>query len=122
LGKLVSKEIKDLGVKTVGMQEWRSCQVEGWEVNESGVVRRIKNKRLLKPHRHKDGYVVYMTHRSGKFVHLYAHQAVAYAWYGPCPDGMEVDHRDRRRANNHYTNLRYVTKAVNLAQRVWNAA
>jgi len=97
--------------------EWRSCQIEGWEVSEYGRVRKTKTKRLLKTSTNADGYVSYATHRAGCFIRLYAHQAVAFAWLGPCPAGLEVDHIDKVRSNNHYSNLRYITKRENLAQR-----
>ncbi|WP_066904407.1 HNH endonuclease signature motif containing protein [Mycolicibacterium houstonense] len=50
------------------------------------------------------------------------HVIVAMAWHGPCPDGMEVDHINEVRNDNRPENLRYLTKAENLARRVWNLA
>lgn len=41
------------------------------------------------------------------------HRIVLETFVGPCPDGMECDHKDRNRSNNHIENLRWVTKAEN---------
>jgi HNH endonuclease/NUMOD4 motif len=100
-------------------REWRPCQWPGYEVSEDGRVRQAKRQRLLKRQRHKDGYVRYCTRIKGAWVQVYAHQAVAYAWLGPCPPGMEVDHKDEDRQNNHVGNLAYVTHRANCRRRRW---
>lgn len=101
------------------MSEWRPCQVAGWEVSEDGQMRKARNHKPLRPQPHQDGYLVYCTHRGEQFVHVYAHQAVAYAWHGPCPPGLEVSHKDDNRRNNHYTNLEYITHQENCQRRQW---
>ena len=98
-------------------EEWRSCQAAGWRSVRTRSDKEGQEQKPLTPHPHKDGYVVYFTHGEGKFIHLYAHQAVAFAWYGSCLEGMEVDHKNKVRDDNHYRNLQYVPKAVNLRQR-----
>jgi hypothetical protein len=40
---------------------------------------------------------------------VYVHQLVAEACIGEKPQGMVVDHIDRNRKNNHFTNLRFLT-------------
>lgn len=39
---------------------------------------------------------------------------VAEAYYGPRPDGYQIDHVDGNKLNNHYTNLEYVTASENM--------
>lgn len=97
--------------------EWRPAPLPGYEVSYHGLVRNAKTHRLLTPRRHTLGYIAYYTHIDSRFVHLYAHQAVAYAWHGPCPRGKEVDHKDHDRANNLPENLRYVTHRQNCRHR-----
>lgn len=45
------------------------------------------------------------------------HRVVAECWHGPRPEGMQVDHIDRDSLNNHYKNLRYVTKSQQMLNR-----
>jgi hypothetical protein len=42
------------------------------------------------------------------------HRLVARKYIGICPEGMEVNHKDGNRINNHWTNLEYVTHAENM--------
>ena len=41
------------------------------------------------------------------------HRLVMEAFYGPCPEGMEVDHRNKRRDDNRVENLRYCSRVEN---------
>ena len=45
------------------------------------------------------------------------HRLILEAFVGPCPIGLECDHIDRNRSNNHINNLRWVTKVVNQSNR-----
>lgn len=42
------------------------------------------------------------------------HRLVAAKFIGPCPEGMEINHKDGNKENNHWTNLEYVTHAENI--------
>ena len=63
---------------------------------------------------HKGGYPFTMVRVDGRSVPLYAHVAVALAWIGPKPDGMEVCHGDGNPQNNTVENLRWDTRAANI--------
>ena len=98
-----------------------------YEVNEDGTIfRNVKNKRenkiKLDMHHSKTGYYTTFIHIGGRTESAYIkrvmiHRVVAECWLGPCPPNMEVDHIDRNSKNNHYSNLRYVTKSEQMKNR-----
>jgi len=97
-----------------------------YEINSNGtIIRNVKSKKQLKIrldcHHSKAGYYVTFVHMGGRkhphFVRVMIHQAVAECWYGPCPEGMEVDHIDRNTHNNDYRNLCYVTHSQQMKNR-----
>lgn len=47
----------------------------------------------------------------------YVHRLICETFHGPCPEGYEVDHKDRDKSNNRPENLRYVTRSGNLRNR-----
>lgn len=55
--------------------------------------------------------------RNGKSRPLYVHRLVLLAFVGPAPESAEADHIDADTSNNAVSNLRWVTKAENLARR-----
>ncbi|MCO4162983.1 HNH endonuclease [Citrobacter youngae] len=70
--------------------------------------------RILKPNILASGYQRY---------HLacgceYVHRMVAFTFHGDrSGEGLEVDHIDRIKSNNHYSNLRWVTRKENCNNR-----
>ena len=78
---------------------------DGSILNKDGTVKTLK----VTP----KGYLHSSFYYNGKLTTHLIHRLVAEAYYGPCPKGLEVDHKDNDRQNNHKDNLRYVTKAVN---------
>jgi len=99
-----------------------------YEISEDGrIFRNVKSKKQNKIkldfHHSEKGYYVTFIHINGrrpdsKTIRVMIHRAVAEAWLGPCPEGLQVDHIDRNPHNNHYTNLRYVTQSEQMKNRV----
>lgn len=98
-----------------------------YEVNENGTVfRNVKSKKQLKIkldyHHSKAGYYATFVHIGGRRKDSYIkrvmiHAVVAECWLGDKPDGYEIDHIDRNTHNNHYSNLRYVTRSEQMKNR-----
>lgn len=62
----------------------------------------------------KDGYVKVGVRHKGKRITQGAHVLVALAFIGPCPEGMEVNHKDGIKTNNWPDNLEYKTHQENM--------
>lgn len=104
------KEISDEGFKHA---------IEDLYVSAKGDVIRVKEYEgkvyytLIIPSTTKDGYKQVGLCRIRKAIHI--HTLVMMTYVGPKPEGMEIDHIDRNKANNRLENLRYVTHQENMA-------
>lgn len=97
-----------------------------YEVNENGtVIRNVKSKKhlkcFIKSHNSNTKYWCTQVNIKHNVRKVFLHRVVAECWLGPRPAGMEVDHIDRNSRNNHYTNLRYVTKSEQMLNRDYAA-
>lgn len=109
-------------------EEWRP--VDGWpyEVSDHGQVRRAITSgrqkstypgRILRGHRHKDGYRAVLLCAEGRQKHFLVHRLVAHAFLGPPPTSdHDVAHGDGSRDNNHVANLRWATARENCADTI----
>lgn len=98
-----------------------------YEVNENGtIIRNVKSKKQLKIkldfHHSEKGYYTTFVRIGGRrpdarTIRVPIHKVVAECWLGDKPDGLEIDHIDRNSHNNHYTNLRYVTRSEQMKNR-----
>jgi len=68
---------------------------------------------VLRPRVWGKGYLGVHLYRRGDRRRFLVHRLVAAAFLGPCPEGHEVNHKDRDRSNNTATNLEYVTPSEN---------
>ncbi len=93
-----------------------------YEVSEDGrIFRNVKSKKqnkiIVDYHHSTKGYCYTFICRNGKVQRISIARVVAECWLGEKPEGYEIDHRDRNSQNNHYTNLRYVTKSEQMKNR-----
>lgn len=103
------------------MEEWRDIKgYEGlYQISSEGRVKSlprngtIKNERILKLSAHHTGYIVVSLHKNniGKthIVHLLEWEA----FYGPIPEGMQVNHINERKDDNRLENLNLMTPKEN---------
>lgn len=113
------------------VEEWRPVVgFEGiYEVSSLGRIRRVGRAartgraygggarigRIRKPQTVKGGYKVVALWRDGRQTMRLVHLIVAEAFLGPCPDGMEVNHKEgRNKWDNSVANLEYMTRTENM--------
>ena len=104
------------------MEDWRP--VPGYEnyyeVSSEARVRRIGG-RVLKPWRHRDGYLNVGLSTPALGLKIYfLHRVVALAFLGPSPVGYTVNHKDGNKLNNLPDNLEYMTLADNIRHSLRN--
>jgi len=100
-------------------EQWRKIpNFSAYMFSNLGRVMRVERRtatwpgNILKGYKNKDGYIRVNIdrHGHGHFIH----NLVANAFIGPCPEGMEVNHKDRNKENNRVENLEYVTHHENM--------
>lgn len=107
-------------------EEWRRVPGYGevYAASWLGRIKRLvgrgcKRERILRGY--YDGrYVHLAVCTDGKPVGVWAHQLVAAAFHGPCPDGHEVNHKDLNGRNNRADNLEYLTHPDNVKHAINN--
>lgn len=93
-----------------------------YEVSEDGrIFRNVKSKKqnkiIVDYHHSAKGYCFTFICREGKVQRIPIARVVAECWLGKKPENLEIDHIDRNSLNNHYKNLRYVTKSEQMKNR-----
>lgn len=92
-----------------------------YEINEDGVIRNVKSKKILTPYKEKNGYmrVKFENKCLGGVIRSSVHQLIAEAFI-PNPNNLpEINHIDSNRANNSIENLEWVTHSQNM-RHSWN--
>lgn len=94
-----------------------------FEISEYGHMRRLVSRRskkagtLVGGTTDRNGYTrYYINDRDGCRLSYGAHFLVAQAFIGRQPVGYEVHHKDHNPANNHYSNLEWVTHKQNIQE------
>jgi hypothetical protein len=94
------------------MEIWK--EYGSYQVSNHGNVKGQKGQ-LMKPSTN-NGYKQVVIHDNGK-KKMFVHRMVLLVFVGECPEGMECDHIDRNKENNHIDNLKWVTKYENMMNR-----
>lgn len=95
-------------------ENWKDLKgYEGrYKIGSNGEI--VNNKGLLmKQHLDGDGYNIISLY-NGKGKTFRVHRLVVESFIGDVPDGMQVNHIDYNRANNHVENLEIVTRLENV--------
>ena len=98
--------------------EWKQIVVDGipsmYSITEYGNIRNDHTMRIIKPCTNTSDrpFVCLYINGSAKVILI---QKLVYEMYiGPIPDGMTIDHIDENFLNNHYTNLRLLSREDNI--------
>jgi len=90
-----------------------------YEVNECGVVRRIRDKgnskagHIMKQRLDRKGYPIVYLSKNGKDRHPRVHKLVMEVFVAPMPKGYTVNHKNGIKTDNHLGNLEYMTPSQN---------
>ena len=86
-----------------------------YTITPDGCIYTKVRNRWLKPHENMYGYIFYSISKGVDHpVTVFAHTLVALKYIGQPPTPKhEIDHIDNNKANNHYTNLQWVTHSQN---------
>lgn len=108
---MINEEWKDIEGYS-GYQISNTGQVRSWHNNRWGVgdTYRILSSSLDK----ETGYLKVSLHHKGRGHTKAVHVLVAEAFCGGKHPGMDVNHEDGNKLNNHYTNLTWVTRSENM--------
>lgn len=88
-----------------------------YEVYEDGHIWSKKRKKFLKPSTTRDGYqTVNLYDNEGKLHFERLHKVIYFAVNGlwEYPNGMQINHKDEEKTNNHISNLELVTPKQNI--------
>jgi hypothetical protein len=95
------------------VERWRVVSgFAGYSVSNFGRVRNDQTGKMLSPST-CDGYKRVALHNQGVRKVCRVHRLVVQEFIGMIPEGMEVEHVDRNRANCHVSNLRIVSRSEN---------
>lgn len=96
------------------MDKWLTIkEFPEYEVSNTGVVRNKKTGLILKPGITNGYEQVILCSKSKKYP-KYVHVLVASTFFEVDYPGMDVNHKDSRRNNNHIGNLEYLTRSENI--------
>jgi len=94
------------------MEEIEVVDFPGYYVRSNGEVIG-KRGRVLKPKITWDGYQEIILSDGSRRKSIRVHRLVAACFFGDCPDGIQVNHKDGNKQNNSVENLEYVTLVEN---------
>ena len=84
-----------------------------YEISNRGTIRKINNKKLKMPHKHRMGYLKVMLYSNGKEKSFYLHRLIAKAFI-PNPKNYPcVNHINGTKNDNSINNLEWCTRSQN---------
>lgn len=97
------------------MEIWIKIKdVDDYEVSSNGRVRNRKTGRIMKTPINDKGYPTVMLRKNKFYVNKRVHRLVADNFYDGDHEGLDVNHRDGNKTNNHVSNLEFCTRKENI--------
>lgn len=98
------------------VEEWESIHDFGfrYEVSNTGKVRNVVTKRILKQTPDRKGYKTVTLYRGGYGFQKRVNILVAEAFLGGPYPGLDVHHKDNDKTNNNVDNLEWCTRRENV--------
>lgn len=94
------------------IEEWKDIPyAPGYKISEYGNLT-SKNGKKYKSLPNPNGYLYVRIHKFG--IRTTVHNMVARLWLGENPGGLQINHKDGNKRNNHYSNLEYVSCKENI--------
>lgn len=91
---------------------------ERYKISESGKVLNTRTGRILKHSKNQKGYCQVQLSKNGKSKTISIHREVFKAYKGEIKDGLDINHIDGNKDNNHYSNLESCSKKENMIKAV----
>lgn len=95
---------------------WRgipSCE-NSYRVSDTGKVYSLLTDRIMKSWIQPNGYESVYLRINGHYKTFTMHRLVMLAFVSERPAGMDINHKDGNRLNNHLSNLEYITHQQNI--------
>ena len=84
-----------------------------YKVSNTGNIMSLYTNKILKPSKHKDGYLLYNLHKNKKSYLMTGHRAVALTFI-PNPENLPlINHKDENPSNNNVDNLEWCSHLYN---------
>tara|TARA_R110000824_G_C14829082_1_gene637664 strand:- start:75 stop:518 length:444 start_codon:yes stop_codon:yes gene_type:complete len=87
---------------------------DNYRVEEDGSIFSLLSNKYLKPWTNNNGYIQIKLSVDYKVKSMLVHRLVALTYIPNEENRPEVDHIDRDKTNNHFTNLRWVSRVENM--------
>lgn len=92
--------------------------VIGWEglyeVSSRGHVRNATNKRVLRTHASKNGYVIVRLYARPRIETHFVHRLVGKSFVAGYKEGLDINHKNGRRSDNAHSNLEWCSRGENI--------
>jgi hypothetical protein len=112
MAEQIEVPVDDENIDNEDIEEWRIIAgFDNYTISNLGRVRNDRTGRILRASLGGDGYLAVSLYNNGHHTKK-IHKLVATAFIGDS-NGLDVNHIDRNRQNNHVSNLEYCTRSAN---------